>query len=132
MTATDENLQNLSDFIGDKTSLPTPTDTVVNNIKSVDDKVDAIIDDSETGLAKTFSSDKITKTFATLEEANKRIPQYNVLPAPTETFSGKVVQFIGATTEDYIHNYFYECVQVEGSYKWVNTTQFEYERIGKI
>lgn len=121
LTATDENLQNLSDLIGDKTSLPAPTDTVVNNIKSVDDKVNAIIDDSETGLAKTFSSDKITKTFATLEEANKRIPQYDVLPAPTETFGGKVVQFIGATTEDYIHNYFYECVQVEGSYKWVNT-----------
>ena len=121
LTATDENLQNLSDFIGDKTSLPAPTDTVVNNIKSVDDKVDAIIDDSETGLAKTFSSDKITKTFATIEEVNKRIPQYDVLPTPTEAFDGKVVQFIGATTEDYIHNYFYECVQVEGSYKWVNT-----------
>lgn len=121
LTATDENLQNLSDLIGDKTSLPAPTDTVVNNIKSVNDKVDAIIDDSGTGIAKTFSSDKITKTFATLEEANKRIPQYDVLPAPTETFGGKVVQFIGATTEDYIHNYFYECVQVEGNYKWVNT-----------
>lgn len=121
LTATDKNLQNLSDLIGDKTSLPTPTNTVVNNIASVDAKVDAIIDDNETGLTKTFSSDKITKTFATLEEANKRILQYDVLPAPTEVFGGKVVQFIGATTEDYIHNYFYECVQVEGNYKWVNT-----------
>ena len=120
LTATDENLQNLSNLIGDKTSLPAPTDTVVNNIASVDAKVDAIIDDNEAGLAKTFSSDKITKTFATLEEANKRIPQYDVLPAPTEAFGGKVVQFIGATTEDYIHNYFYECTQVEGNYKWVN------------
>lgn len=120
LTATDENLQNLSNLIGDKTSLPAPTDTVVNNIASVDAKVDAIIDDNETGLAKTFSSDKITKTFATLEEVNERIPQYDVLPAPTEAFGGKVVQFIGATTEDYVHNYFYECTQVEGNYKWVN------------
>ena len=120
LNATDENLQNLSNLIGDKTSLPAPTDTVVNNIASVDAKVDAIIDDNETGLAKTFSSDKITKTFATLEEANKRIPQYDVLPAPTEAFGGKVVQFIGTTTEDYIHNYFYECTQVENNYKWVN------------
>ena len=102
LSATDENLQNLSNLIGDKTSLPAPTDTVVNNIKTVDAKVDAIIDDNEAGLAKTFSSDKITKTFATLEEANKRIPQYDVLPAPTEAFGGKVVQFIGTTTEDYI------------------------------
>lgn len=121
LTATDENLQNLSDFIGDKTSLPAPTDTVVNNITSVYAKVDAIIDDNETGLAKTFSSDKITKTFATIEEVNKRIPQYDVLPTPTEAFDGKVVQFIGTTTEDYIHNYFYECIQVEGNYKWINT-----------
>lgn len=120
LSATDKNLQNLSNLIGDKTSLPAPTDTVVNNIASVDAKVDAIIDDNETGLAKTFSSDKITKTFATIEEVNKRILQYNILPAPTEAFGGKIVQFIGATTEDYIHNYFYECVEVEGSYKWVN------------
>jgi hypothetical protein len=82
---------------------------------------DAVIDDNETGLTKTFSSDKISKTFATIEEVNKRIPQYDVLPTPTEAFGGKVVQFIGITTEDYIHNYFYECVQVEGNYKWVNT-----------
>ena len=107
LSATDENLQNLSDLIGDKTSLPAPTDTIVSNIASVDAKVDAIIDDNEAGLAKTFSSDKITKTFATLEETNKRIPQYDVLPTPTEAFGGKVVQFIGTTTEDYIHNYFY-------------------------
>ena len=120
LNATDENLQNLSNIIGDRTSLPAPTDTIVNNITSVDAKVDAIIDDNETGLAKTFSSDKITKTFATLEEANKRIPQYDILPAPTEAFGGKVVQFIGTTTEDYIHNYFYECTQVENNYKWVN------------
>lgn len=120
LSATDENLQNLSDLIGDKTNLPAPTDTIVNNITSVDAKVDAIIDDNKTGLAKTFSSDKITKTFATIEEVNKRIPQYDVLPTPTEAFGGKVVQFIGTTTEYYIHNYFYECVQVEGNYKWVN------------
>lgn len=82
---------------------------------------DAVIDDNKAGLTKTFSSDKITKTFATLEEVNKRIPQHYVLPTPTEACNGQVVQFIGITTEDYVHNYFYECVQVEGSYRWVNT-----------
>ena len=65
---TDENLQNLSNLIGDKTSLPAPTDTIVNNIASVDAKADAIIDDNEAGLAKTFSSDKITKTFEIKEK----------------------------------------------------------------
>lgn len=120
LSATDGHLQDLSDLIGDKTNLPIPTDTVVDNIALVDSKVDAIIDDNEIGLAKTFSSDRITKTFATLEEVNERIPQYDTLPTPTEACGGQVVQFIGTTTEDYIHNYFYECVQVEDSYKWVN------------
>lgn len=120
LSATDGHLQDLSDLIGDKTNLPMPTDTVIDNITLIDSKVDAIIDDNETGLAKTFSSDKITKTFATLEEVNERIPQYDTLPTPTEACGGQVVQFIGTTTEDYIHNYFYECVQVEDSYKWVN------------
>lgn len=78
------------------------------------------LNDDEVGLTTTFSSDKITKTFATLEEVNKRIPQHYVLPTPTEACNGQVVQFIGITTEDYVHNYFYECVQVEGSYRWVN------------
>nr|DAJ51001.1 MAG TPA: hypothetical protein [Caudoviricetes sp.] len=78
------------------------------------------LNDDEVGLTTTFSSDKITKTFATLEEVNKRIPQHYVLPTPTEACNGQVVQFIGITTEDYVHNYFYECVQVEDSYKWAN------------
>ena len=73
LSATDGHLQDLSDLIGDKTNLPMPTDTVVDNITLVDSKVDAIIDDNETGLTKTFSSDKITKTFATLEEVNDSI-----------------------------------------------------------
>lgn len=122
LAQTDETLQDLSDSVGNKNNLPMPTDTIVDNIALVDTKVDAIIDDNETGLAKTFSSDKVTKTFATLEEVNERIPQYDVLPTPTEACGGQVVQFIGTTTEDYIHNYFYECVQVEDNYKWVNTT----------
>lgn len=79
-----------------------------------------IIDDNEVGLTKTFSSDKISKTFATIEEVNKRITQYDVLPSPAEACVGQVAQFTGTTTEDYIHNYFYECVQAEGSYKWAN------------
>lgn len=120
LAETDSHLQDLADFVGDKNNLPMPTDTVVDNIELIDTKVDAIIDDNETGLAKTFSSDKITKTFATLEEVNERIPQYDKMPNPTEACGGQVVQFIGTTTEEYIHNYFYECVQVEDNYKWVN------------
>lgn len=120
LAETDTHLQDLADFVGEKDNLPMPTDTVIDNIELIDSKVDAIIDDNETELAKTFSSDKITKTFATLEEVNERIPQYDKMPIPTEACGGQVVQFIGTTTENYIHNYFYECIQVEDNYEWVN------------
>lgn len=122
LAQTDGHLQDLADLVGDKTNLPMPNETVVDNIEYVDAKVDGIIDDNATGLAKTFSSDKIAKTFATLEEVNERIPQYEIMPTATEACGGQVVQFIGTTTSDYTHNYFYECIQTESGYTWKNTS----------
>lgn len=136
LAQTDGHLQDLADLVGDKTNLPMPNETVVDNIEYVDTKVDGLIDDNATGLTKTFSSDKIAKTFATLEEVNERIPQYEIMPTATEACGGQVVQFIGTTTSDYIHGYFYECVQNDGAYKWTNIktqesiiTQEQYQSI---
>lgn len=136
LAQTDGNLQDLADLVGDKTNLPMPNEAVVDNIEYVDTKVDGLIDDNATGLAKTFSSDKITKTFATLEEVNERIPQYEIMPTATESCGGQVVQFIGTSTSDYTHGYFYECVQNNGTYKWTNIkiqentiTQEQYQSI---
>ena len=69
LAQTDGHLQDLADLVGDKANLPMPNETVVNNIEYVDTKVDGLIDDNVTGLTKTFSSDKIAKTFATLNES---------------------------------------------------------------
>lgn len=136
LAQTDGHLQDLADLVGDKANLPIPNKTVVNNIEYVDTKVDGLIDDNATGLAKTFSSDKIAKTFATLEEVNERIPQYEIMPTATESCGGQVVQFIGTSTSDYTHGYFYECVQNNGAYKWTNIkiqesiiTQEQYQSI---
>ena len=120
LAQTDGHLQDLADLVGDKANLPMPNETVVDNIEYVDTKVDGLIDDNATGLAKTFSSDKITKTFATLEEVNERIPQYEIMPTATESCGGQVVQFIGTTTSDYTHGYFYECVPQGSGYIWKN------------
>ena len=136
LSQTDGHLQDLADLVGDKNNLPMSNETVIDNIEYVDTKVDGLIDDNETGLTKTFSSDKIAKTFATLEEANERIPQYEIMPTATEACGGQVVQFIGTTTSDYTHGYFYECVQNDGTYKWTNIktqesiiTQEQYQSI---
>ena len=120
LAQTDGHLQDLADLVGDKVNLPMPNETVVNNIEYVDTKVDGLIDDNVTGLTKTFSSDKIAKTFATLEEVNERIPQYEIMPTATESCGGQVVQFIGTSTSDYTHGYFYECVSEGSGYIWKN------------
>lgn len=120
LAQTDVHLQDLADLVGDKANLPMPNETMADNIEYVDTKVDGLIDDNATGLAKTFSSDKITKTFATLEEVNERIPQYEIMPTATESCGGQVVQFIGTTTSDYTHGYFYECVPQDNRYIWKN------------
>lgn len=120
LAQTDGHLQDLADLVGDKANLPMPNETVVDNIEYVDTKIDGLIDDNATGLAKTFSSDKIAKTFATLEEVNERIPQYEIMPTATEACGGQVVQFIGTSTSDYTHGYFYECVPEGSGYIWKN------------
>lgn len=136
LAQTDGHLQDLADLVGNKANLPMPNETVVGNIKHVDTKIDGLIDDNATGITKTFSSDKIAKTFATLEEVNERIPQYEIMPTATESCGGQVVQFIGTSTSDYTHGYFYECVQNDGTYKWTNIkiqentiTQEQYQSI---
>lgn len=136
LAQTDGHLQDLADLVGNKANLPMPNETVVGNIKHVDTKIDGLIDDNATGITKTFSSDKIAKTFATLEEVNERIPQYEIMPTATESCGGQVVQFIGTSTSDYTHGYFYECVQNDGTYKWANVkiqestiTQEQYQSI---
>lgn len=136
LAQTDGHLQDLADLVGNKANLPMPNETVVGNIKHVDTKIDGLIDDNATGIAKTFSSDKIAKTFATLEEVNERMSQYEIMPTATESCGGQVVQFIGTSTSDYTHGYFYECVQNNGTYKWTNIkiqentiTQEQYQSI---
>lgn len=44
------------------------------------------------------------------------------IPEPSEAQFGKIYQYIGETTDDYINGYFYECI-IEGvAYKWVEKT----------
>ena len=46
--------------------------------------------------------------------------QVDTLTAPTANDSGKVVQYIGTTNANYIHGYFYECIENNGTYEWAN------------
>lgn len=63
--------------------------------------------------------------------------QVESMPTPTSAIEGEIVQFVGTTTADYIHAYFYECIEdpdTAGTYIWVqrniqpdNDTSIQYE-----
>ena len=46
--------------------------------------------------------------------------QVTSLDTPSGTLLGTVYQYIGDTTADYKHGYFYECILDGAEYKWVN------------
>lgn len=75
------------------------------------------------------------KVTSTVDNVNKRVAldfeiprsepvQYDTMPTPDATQVGKVIQYIGANTQDYTSNYFYKCVEdtstTPSTYSWVN------------
>lgn len=48
--------------------------------------------------------------------------QVTELPDPSETQFGKIYQYTGETTDDYINGYFYECIIDGAAYKWTEKT----------
>ena len=50
--------------------------------------------------------------------------QTSVLPTASASYVGKTYQYVGATNQNYTHNYFYECVsdgEVPPTYSWKQT-----------
>lgn len=47
--------------------------------------------------------------------------QMDEMPLASAGTVGKVYQYIGDTSADFKHGYFYECVEDDGSYSWVQT-----------
>ena len=57
-------------------------------------------------------------------EAGGATIQYEELPQPSEEWESKIIQYIGLTSVNYTHGYFYECVEDSenpGSYIWAQT-----------
>lgn len=44
--------------------------------------------------------------------------QVNAMPEASASLMNRVYQYIGATTENYTHGFFYECVLENGTYSW--------------
>lgn len=72
---------------------------------------------------------KVSKAYVYINEwicignINNKI-QITTMPSANAENKGKVYQYIGADTQDYTHNYFYECVEdtstTPSTYSWVN------------
>lgn len=47
--------------------------------------------------------------------------QMDIMPAANTENKGKIVQYVGDTNTDYIHGYFYECIETSTDiFEWVN------------
>ena len=44
--------------------------------------------------------------------------QHNSFPSASVSEIGKIYQYTGTTTPDYVRGYFYECVYEDSAYKW--------------
>lgn len=52
-------------------------------------------------------------------DCGKVLPQYDTMPTPSSSNEGQILQYIGTTTSNYTNGYFYECINDNGVYKWV-------------
>ena len=80
---------------------------------------------SQSGDTTTISiTDKTGTTSASIDLSDKQdIMQYSTMPTASSSNEGKIVQYIGTTTNDYTNGYFYKCVSDEEetpTYSWEN------------
>lgn len=54
------------------------------------------------------------------------VPTFTVMPEPSEEYVGKTYRYIGETTEEYTHNYYYMCTKTTNSYEWSRVTHSYY------
>ena len=84
----------------------------VNDNLDLDDLHNVTIQSANDGQVLTYDA-----TNQVWKNGNSQIIQMNVLPTPSSSLAGRIVQFTG--TSPYINGYFYKCVEDSGSYNWV-------------
>lgn len=78
------------------------------------------ITDIPGGKRVTFlwSLDNGTEQTSTMDVMNGSDAQAIVLPTPSASNVGQILQYVGASTEGLINGYFYQCVENSGTYTW--------------
>lgn len=87
--------------IGDLTNLPDNTKNVVENIVDIQLEINQL-------QGSLFNKEDIFR--------------YNVIPSPSASIEGAIIQYIGVTNPTYTNGYFYQCVESpigSGTYIWV-------------
>lgn len=71
-----------------------------------------------------WAGDSETQTIKRVAWNDEVTIQYEIMPTPSENELGKIVQYVGETTGDYIKGFFYRCAEVPNTdpteYEWVN------------
>ena len=84
-----------------------------------DTATSAINDADGNNIVNTYLTKlQAANTYATKQEIE--YVQYGTMPSASADNVGQVIQYIGATYQNYTHGYFYECINDNGTYKWQN------------
>ena len=84
---------------------------------NTDNKADKVIGAVNGNFAGLDANGNLTDSG---KNSNNFVGQVRTMPTASSALSGKIYQFIGTTNNPYIHGYFYECVEDNGSYLWEN------------
>ena len=99
--------------LSNKPSIPSSaSDIGLGNVVNTGDSATPV----ENGTTKFTTGGAYTE----LEKKQRKV-QYTVMPTASVDFSEIIVQYIGVTGNGYTHGYFYEAVNDNGTYSWVQT-----------
>lgn len=90
---------------------------IAAQIVAINDAIDTI-NGSITAINGNITT--INSEITRLDGRIDNIPSIQVSTMPTASISelGKVYQYIGSTTSEFTHGYFYQCDEESGSYSW--------------
>lgn len=114
----------------------TTSELTATNVQDAIDEIDASVDVVNTTITNIQSDitdiqwditniqEDITNIQTDITEI-KDIVEVETMPTPSEESEGTIIQYKGATDANFVHWYFYECVEVA----WTDPQEYEWQNI---
>lgn len=102
-----------NNFLGTKAMMPAASANYLNKIVEYVGDTNANYTHGYFYECISDGEDPVTYSWKNINVQENKTIQYDIMPEPTEEPLGKVVQYIGDANENYVHSWFYECIERE-------------------